>query len=145
LPGTPTETRVAALVSSPKGFQGTKHVPRVDPSTKSASIKAHHRIHRRLRQDDLRQLRDSAAHRLERNILVALNRTVDPARVLLGKKSLWDFHVEQPGGSHRQKRNQKYQRLMSQHPTKRAFVFAQDPLKHPLVQLVKPHIFSLIV
>src|SRR5262249_12270465 len=123
-------------------LQSEKHTARVQRSAaEAAAIKGHDRIHRWVLYYRLRQLRDSVPHFLKGNILIALDRSVDPARVLLGKKALRNFHVEKSGCPHRQERHQKDQRLMLEHPGEGGLVFGENPLKHALAGLVHPPVF----
>src|SRR5262245_32396709 len=127
-------------------LQSEKHTAGVQRSAaESAAIKGHDRIHSWVLYYRLGQLRDSVPHFLKRNILIALDRSVDPARVLLGKKALRNFHVEKTGCPHRQERHQKDQRLMLEHPGEGGLVFGENPLKHALAGLVQPPVFLLVV
>src|SRR5262245_28804808 len=127
-------------------LQSEKHAAGVQrPAAEPAAIEGHDRIHRRVLYHRLCQLRDSVPHFLKGNILIALDRSVDSARVLLGKKALRNFHVEKTGGSHRQQRYQKDQRLMLEHPGEGGLVFAEDPLEPSLTGLVQTPVLLLIV
>ena len=67
---------------------------------------------------DVDELRELLLHRLERGVLVGLDRAGQPARVLLREEALRDHRVEEDRRRHRRERDDQRQRLVAQHPAR---------------------------